>query len=214
VFSTVRLWTNATLDGTFVTLVVHEGYLYGIFGSSLQCVDLVTGELKWRTNAVSNGSLILMENRLACLTEPGRLVLARASPVGYEQLSSFTAFPPASSSQCMNSAAASDGRIYVSNPREIVCLDAAIPAPLKLGAARSSPGGALCLTLSSSDGRPIYTNRVPQLGIRWTSDPRQPLDSWSPLPTALVYTNGVLCCEQSLPSDTPARFYSAVEEGR
>ncbi len=197
-----------------MTLVVHEDHLYGIFGNSLQCVDLVTGQLKWRTNAVSNGSLILMQNRLVCLTEAGRLVLARASPLGYEPLSSFTAFPPPSSSQCMNSAAASDGRIYASNPREMVCLDAAIPAPLMLSAARISPGGALRLTLSSSDGRPIYTNRVPQLGIRWTSDPRQPLDAWSPLPAALVYTNGVLCCEQSLPSDGPARFYSAIEEGR
>ena len=114
----------------------------------------------------------------------------------------------------MNSAAASYGHIYVSNPWQVLCLDAAIPAPLKLRATRSIPSGMLSLTLSSIDGRPIYTNRVPQLGIRWTSDPRQPLDAWLPLPVALVQTNGVLCCEQSLPPAGPARFYSAVEEGR
>jgi outer membrane protein assembly factor BamB len=214
VFSTVRLWTNATLSGTYVTLVIHAGYLYGVFGSSLQCLDLVTGQLQWRTNAVSNGSLILMENRLVCLTEASRLVRARASPLGYEPISSFTPLPATPAVPCMNSAAASDGRIYAGNPGEIVCLDAAIPAPLKLNAARIAQSGALRLTLSSSDGRPIYTNRVPQLGIRWTSDLQQPLDAWSPLPAALVYSNGVLCCEQSLPSDGPARFYSAVEEGR
>jgi outer membrane protein assembly factor BamB len=211
VFTTTSLWTNSTLRGTYVTSVIREGCLYGIFGNALQCMDLTTGQVNWSSPAVRNGTLILAGDCLLALTEDGRLVLARASPLGYEQLSACRIL--AAGIQTLNSPAYSNGRIYARNPNEMVCVDAAIPAPLQVSATFLPGADRVALRLSSSDGSPIYTNRVPQISLRWTTDLSQALDQWLPLPGPLVYTNGALYCEEPLASNS-VRFYTGVEQGR
>lgn len=214
VFSTSPLWADTKLGGTYATVVIHEGYLYTVcsYPKGLTCLNLVSGQTQWSTNimGVTTGPLILADNHLVVLGPNGQLFLAEASPVRYSLLSKCAARP--SGSGFDNSPAFCNGRLYLRSASELVCLDAAIPAALRLGVS-NRPGGQIRLTLSSADGRPIYTNRVPQIGLCWSSDLGAPLSGWSPL-SGVVFDNGMLRCDETIVSNGPPRFYMGVEQGR
>ena len=212
VFSTVTLWTNATLGGTYVTLVAHEGYLYGAFNNALQCLDLATGQLKWRTNNFCSPSVILADRHLLLLNQTGSVALAKASPLRYEEL----AYCPLPGSDYENSPAFSDGRIYVRCPSSMLCLNAAVPVPLEIAAAPLPGGTKLRVTVRCKDGSPIPTDRAPRIRIRWDPALDTSPTQWSVAPGSLVYTNGTLYADAPLFYDPghPARYFIAVEEGQ
>ena len=208
VFSTLTLWTNARLSGTYVTVVTHEGYLYGVFDNALQCLALASGQVKWRTNSYDSPSVILVDNQLLLLDQyDGALTLARASPLRYERLAQCTV----PDGEYLNSPAFSNGRIYVRCPSQMVCLDAAPPAPLEIQAAPVPGGTRLRLTVCCKDGRPIATNRAPNIYVRWSPTLDLPLGQWPVWNGALAYANGVLYGEAPLLRNEPARFFITVE---
>ncbi|MCA9418689.1 MAG: alcohol dehydrogenase, partial [Candidatus Omnitrophica bacterium] len=63
------------------------GYLYGFDDKSLACLDLKTGETKWSEGGLGKGSLILSDGKLICLSDRGELVLVKADPSGYNEIS-------------------------------------------------------------------------------------------------------------------------------
>ncbi len=208
VFSTKTLWTNARLSGTFVTLVAHEGYLYGVFDNKLQCLALASGQVTWRTNFYASPSIILADNQLLLLGQYDRaLTLATASPLCYEQLAQCT-LP---FGEYLNSPTFSQGRIYVRCPDQIVCLAAAPPAALEIGAGCLPGGTHLRLTVGRKDGKPIETNRAPCIFVRWSSTLDSSPRFWPVLPGALVYTNGMIYGDAPLVRNEAARFFIAVE---
>lgn len=210
VFSTKTLWTNATMGGTFVTAVAHEGYLYGVFNNALQCLELATGQLKWRTNSYDAPSVILADKQLLLLAAYGDgLTLASASPLCYEQLARCT-LPDG---EYLNSPAFSNGRIYLRCPSRMLCLDATPPAPLEIRALPLPGGTQLRLTVCCEDGKPITTNRAPLIHVRWSSNLASPQKQWAIWSGALLYTNGVLYGDGPLLHDQPARYFIAVEAG-
>ena len=207
VFSTKTLWTNATLTGTYVTLVVHENHLYGAFNNALQCLDLANGQLKWRTNLPFSPSVILAGKKLLILGQDGSLALATASPLRYEELARCKL--PGSDYE--NSPAFSDGRIYVRCPSRMLCLDASVPAPLEISTAPLPGGTQLRLTVRCKNGSPIPTDRASRVYIRWSPTLAPPPGQWPVWSGPLVYTNGVLCGDASLLRGEPARYFIAVE---
>ena len=73
------------------TPVHRAGALFGIDGevgkrSALVCLDVQTGDEKWRARNVKNGSLILAGEQLLVLTEVGELILADASAAAFKEL--------------------------------------------------------------------------------------------------------------------------------
>jgi outer membrane protein assembly factor BamB len=88
-----QVWFTKKLKAQFNSPVHKDGYLYGIDGevskrSALVCLEAATGEEKWRSMDVKNGSLILAgDGKLVVLSEVGDLVLADATPTGYRELS-------------------------------------------------------------------------------------------------------------------------------
>jgi outer membrane protein assembly factor BamB len=81
-------WTTEDLNPWFNDFVVHNGHAYGFDGSSLVCINLDDGKLKWRGKRYGYGQLVLLpdEDLLLVLSEQGELALAKATPDQFTEL--------------------------------------------------------------------------------------------------------------------------------
>jgi outer membrane protein assembly factor BamB len=84
-------WTTEDINPWFNDFVVHNGYAYGFNGSSLVCVSLEDGKLKWKGKRYGYGQLILLpeQEMLLILSEQGELALAKAAPDQFAELAHF-----------------------------------------------------------------------------------------------------------------------------
>jgi outer membrane protein assembly factor BamB len=84
-------WTTEDMNPWFNDFVVHNGHAYGFNGSSLVCINLEDGKLKWRGKRYGFGQLILLPEQevLLILSEQGELALAKAASDQFTELAHF-----------------------------------------------------------------------------------------------------------------------------
>lgn len=93
--SVTRKWVDETLDCHHGHVVLIEGCIYGAnwIGNSngnWVCLDWETGKVKWEKHWFNKGSIIYADGMLYCYEEKsGNLGLVKASPDGFELVSSF-----------------------------------------------------------------------------------------------------------------------------
>jgi outer membrane protein assembly factor BamB len=95
--SSEPIWTNKEFQNHINPPVLHQAHLYGFDGpvhkkkikSHLRCLDFKTGETLW-SHPDLRGSLILSQGKLIILTNDGALIIAKATPGGFEQLARHT----------------------------------------------------------------------------------------------------------------------------
>jgi hypothetical protein len=93
-----------------------DGTTRGLF----KCVDMATGQERWRTHAVGHASLVACGGRLVLLNEHGALIVAEANSDRYQEIARWTAFPE---HRCWTPPAMA-GRFMVLRSREdFLCLD-------------------------------------------------------------------------------------------
>ena len=121
----VELWaSDDVLSNHYATSVYRDGILYGFHGrqeegQSLRAVEFKTGKVRWTRDRFLAGSLILAGDRLLILRETGELVLAAASPIGFQQLTrGFILTAPVRPFPAL-----ADGRLYARNEKLLVCID-------------------------------------------------------------------------------------------
>lgn len=87
-----EIWSSTKIQPNFNDMVVHEGYAYGYSGSALVCIDLTSGERKWRGNRYGGQLLLLSDqNLLLVLSEKGKLALVKAQAKQFEEVASLKA---------------------------------------------------------------------------------------------------------------------------
>ncbi|MBI1941681.1 MAG: PQQ-like beta-propeller repeat protein, partial [Acidobacteria bacterium] len=79
-FEARRLWENNQLKNKFSSSVLHEGHIYGLDERILTCIDVETGERRWKGGRYGYGQLLLASGHLIVLTESGDLALVKATP--------------------------------------------------------------------------------------------------------------------------------------
>jgi len=85
-----RVWQSRDLRTQMNAAVLIDGYLYGIDGNErvdgtgLKCLDFLTGEVRWTETGVGHGTVSAVRDQLVVLSEEGTLLLAEASPNGFE----------------------------------------------------------------------------------------------------------------------------------
>ncbi len=86
-------WTSEDINPWFNDFVVHKGYAFGFDGSSLVCVNLEDGKLKWKGKRYGYGQLVLLpeQDMLIVLSEQGELALAKATADQFTELAHFPA---------------------------------------------------------------------------------------------------------------------------
>ena len=86
-------WTSEDIYPWFNDFVVHKGNAFGFNGSSLVCINLEDGKLKWKGKHYGYGQLILLPDQdvLLIVSEQGEIALAKATPDQFTELAHFPA---------------------------------------------------------------------------------------------------------------------------
>jgi hypothetical protein len=80
-------WTSLQIRPNFNDFVVHKGHAYGYNGSQLVCIDLETGERRWRGERYGGQVLLLADqDLLLILTEMGDVALVSAEPDRFREV--------------------------------------------------------------------------------------------------------------------------------
>ncbi len=119
------IWQNKELRNQFSSSVLIAGALFGIDDddnkkASLKCVDWKTGALKWKEQSFGFGALTAAAGKLIVITAKGELVIAKASPDSYEELTRVQVL----SGKCWTAPVLANGLLYCRNSEgSVVCLD-------------------------------------------------------------------------------------------
>jgi outer membrane protein assembly factor BamB len=115
-YSAEELWTSRQLKPDFVDLVTFQGHAYGNDGGILACIDLKTGERKWKGGRYGKGQILLLENSalLLILSEQGQAVLVAADPSEHKEIASIQALE----GKTWNHPVVINARLYVRNSQE------------------------------------------------------------------------------------------------
>jgi outer membrane protein assembly factor BamB len=117
VFSVQEVWKTNRFKNKFNSSVIYQGYAYGFDESILACIDIKTGELKWKGGRYGFGQLLLAGDHLVITTEQGEVVLVRATPEGHREIARF----PAVEGKTWNIPAIDHGLLLVRNATEMTC---------------------------------------------------------------------------------------------
>jgi outer membrane protein assembly factor BamB len=120
------IWTNRRLRAKFNNGAVRSGFLYALDNETLVCLDLQSGDRKWRGDSYGYGQLLLADDLLIVQSEEGRVALVEAKPDAFRELTSFQALNPGTT--CWNPLALSGRLLLVRNNREAACYELPVSA--------------------------------------------------------------------------------------
>ena len=119
------LGPKSVLRNEWQTSMLLDGYLYGMDNvggagpiTHLTCVNAATGERMWQVPRFGKGNLIAADGKLFISTMKGELVVARASPDGYDEIGRVTVV-----GSTRQAPALAKGLLYLRDDQEIVCID-------------------------------------------------------------------------------------------
>ena len=118
-FTVTQIWRNNRMKNQFTSSVLHDGFVYGLDDSIMACLDVATGELRWKGGRYGHGQVLLAAGHLIVLTEDGDLALVRATPDRHEEIARF----PAIEGKTWNHPAIADGYLLVRNIAEMAAFD-------------------------------------------------------------------------------------------
>ena len=122
---TVReVWTNRLMRNHFSSSVLYEGHIYGFDNATLKCLVATTGEQKWVQRGYGKGSLIAADGLLYILSDQGQLILAEATPAGFQEKGRIQVLE----GRTWTAPVLSNGRLYLRNDKEMIALDVRTPA--------------------------------------------------------------------------------------
>lgn len=117
--------TGSVLRNEWQTSILQDGFLYGLDNqgsagpiTNLACIKAATGERAWQKPRFGKGNLIGADGKLFISTMAGELVVVKMSPSGFEEIGRKQVL-----GATRQAPALADGRLYLRDDREIVCLD-------------------------------------------------------------------------------------------
>jgi outer membrane protein assembly factor BamB len=121
------LWSppiKKVMKTKFSNVVMRDGYVYGLDGVLLECIELETGKLHWkkrRNPEFGHGQIMLVGDTILVLSETGELALVEATPEEYRELANTQALDDANVT--WNNPAFSSPYLLVRNAHEAVCYE-------------------------------------------------------------------------------------------
>jgi outer membrane protein assembly factor BamB len=119
-FTPSVVWENTYMKNKFNSSVLYNGYVYGMDEQFLTCVDVNTGERKWKGSRYGYGQVLLAGGHLVVSNgDTGEISLVKASPDQYSEVAKFSALQ----GKTWNYPAIADGRLLVRNATEMASFD-------------------------------------------------------------------------------------------
>jgi len=116
---------QSVMRNEWQTSILLDGYLYGMDNvggagpvTHLNCVNLKTGDRVWQEKRFGKGNLICAEGKLFLSTMKGELVIVSANPEKFEERGRATLLGPTRQAPAL-----SNGRLYLRDDDEILCVD-------------------------------------------------------------------------------------------
>lgn len=119
-----EVWNTRVMKNHFSSPVLYEGHIYGFDNASLKCIVAETGEQKWVQRGYGKGSLIVADGLLYVLSDQGQLILAEATPAGFQEKGKIKVME----GKTWVAPVLSHGRIYLRDEDEMIVLDVRTPA--------------------------------------------------------------------------------------
>lgn len=119
-----EVWSNRLMKNHFSSSVLIDGHIYGFDNASLKCLVAATGEQKWVHRGYGKGSLIAADGLLYILSDQGQLILAEATPAGFQEKAKVKVME----GKTWTSPVLSHGRLYLRDEDEMIVLDVRTPA--------------------------------------------------------------------------------------
>ncbi len=114
-----EVWSNTRMKNKFNSSVIRDGFVYGLDEGVLCCLDLATGERKWKGGRYGYGSLLLARDHLIVMSEQGRLALVEAKPGGFQEVAAVPVFDE----RTWNNFVLIGGRFLGRNHKEMAMFD-------------------------------------------------------------------------------------------
>jgi outer membrane protein assembly factor BamB len=121
VWSVTPAWEQPSrhMKTKFTTAVLHGDYVYGLDDGIMQCIDVKTGQQKWKGGRYGHGQILLVDDLIIVQTEQGPVVLIEANPKKLTELGKVQAL----SSKTWNCPALAGKYLLVRNDTEAVCYE-------------------------------------------------------------------------------------------
>ncbi|MDX1925349.1 MAG: PQQ-binding-like beta-propeller repeat protein [Pirellulaceae bacterium] len=120
-YVTKDLWTSRKLKPDFNDFVVYQGHIYGFDALIFTCIDLATGDAKWKGGRYGKGQVVLAEDSglLLVASEEGELVMVKADPTKHTELGRIKAIE----GRTWNHPVLIGNRLYIRNSQEAACYE-------------------------------------------------------------------------------------------
>ena len=118
-FDVRQIWENRNLKAKFSSAVSQGAYIYGLDDRILVCIDVETGDRRWKRGRYGYGQLVLAGELLVIQAESGEIALVEAVPDGHHELARFAAL----SDRTWNHPVVSGNILLVRNDREAACFE-------------------------------------------------------------------------------------------
>ncbi len=114
-------WASRSMKPDFNDFVEHQGYLYGFDGNIFACIDVATGEKKWKKGRYGNGQVLLLcdAGQMLVTSEEGDLVLLKADSEKMVELAKYRAIE----GKTWNHSVFVGNRIFIRNAEEAACYE-------------------------------------------------------------------------------------------
>jgi outer membrane protein assembly factor BamB len=122
--SATQVWKSIRMKTQFNSAAERDGYLYGLDDGMLACVELATGERKWKGGRYGSGQTLLVDDLVIVQSEQGPVSLAEAKPDGFKELGRIAAL----SSKTWNHPTLAGRYLLVRNSEEAICYELPILA--------------------------------------------------------------------------------------
>jgi outer membrane protein assembly factor BamB len=109
------------MKNKFNSSVILNGYAYGLDEGIMACIDVATGERKWKGGRYGYGQVILASDHLIVISDTGDLALIKATPDSYQEIAKFAALE----GKTWNYPAIANGKLLVRNASQMACFDIA-----------------------------------------------------------------------------------------
>jgi outer membrane protein assembly factor BamB len=116
-FEVRQVWANNRMKNKFSSSVLYQGHIYGLDEAILACMDVETGDLKWKGGRYGYGQVLLAGSKLIVATEEGEIAVVEATAQGHREIAKIAAID----GKTWNVPALAEGYLLVRNANEMAC---------------------------------------------------------------------------------------------